>query len=218
MLHSPEVPPQEKTHADISLLFVRKPIMLLFAAWGALMVIAALSLVGLLNPNQNQDSDFWSESQSETVTTNNSPIIIPPSANAEVEAEGEESLPGFIASPEPVAEVASASSSQIPLWTFGAIALGCASGSLLLTFAMQKSSPPPLRSKKVKVKRVAKKPPVSPQKGRKTASRNYSPSEDPQVTILSNEFAHPLDSDQENLAAEMDLRKSQSLSSLLQNW
>jgi len=128
----------------------------------------------------------------------------------------------------------STSQEDLPLSLFGAITLGCAATSVLVTQALKRStsrSQPPKRLKQAatvrKKRRVPSKkqrPPV-PRNSEPVAPSSTSPTLDKRVpnsskqlarvTILPPEQRHPLDVDERGLAEMMDLRKQQSLGSLI---
>jgi len=122
---------------------------------------------------------------------------------------------------------------DLPLSLVGAVALGCAGGSLLITQALRQTSnrrqaPKRLRSatnSRKKRQNPAKKRRSAPKTRQPVASKpnlvaleNRLPTIDnrlTQVTVLSPEESHPLDGGNQNLADVMDLRKRQSLASLM---
>jgi hypothetical protein len=149
--------------------------------------------------------------------------------------EQDEPVPPPVAS-EPVAASPQASSS-IPLWVLGAIALSCGTGSLLLWKRLNRpSSPPQLRarhkhfsarvmptqaassqrhqSRKRHTKRVLPVPVPVPSL---TTVKPVSVSTEPVVTVLPPEQSY-IDRREADLAEMMDLRKQQSLASILRNF
>ena len=128
---------------------------------------------------------------------------------------------------------------------FSAVVLGCAGGSLIVTHALKQSSQRHRLSKRSKSSAIVyqqrsltakRRRPSAPKKVHPVASippqhksqpksqENIQPNTQPnipsnveqtQVTVLSPEDNHPLDSKPESLAEMMDLRKRQSLKSLI---
>lgn len=114
---------------------------------------------------------------------------------------------------------------DMPLSLFGGILLGCAAGSLLVTQALRYSTQPqPSKrlgsSAAVRRKRrnaAKKRQAVSSSLQRveaKPVSQTLS-HQQAQISVLPPEERLPLDGEHENLADLMDLRKQQSLSSLM---
>lgn len=126
------------------------------------------------------------------------------------------------------------SESGIPLWVFGAIALGCAGGSLIVSRLLV-SSPSATRRRGParKTKPVLKAQGARPSKRkvrtaqapgpkgrrrvpvRSPASQTMAPAPQPMVTVLAPEESHPLDWGETSLAEAMDIRKRRPISSIL---
>jgi hypothetical protein len=127
---------------------------------------------------------------------------------------------------------------NLPLSLLGAIALGCAGGSLLLTQLLKYSAESYQDSRRLKpVGTIRKKrrnpPPKSrsvPKPPQPVSSQSNSPKSQgvnkpivtnerslAQITVLPPEQSHPLDGGKESLADMMDLRKRHSLSSLMRD-
>lgn len=122
---------------------------------------------------------------------------------------------------------------DFPLWLFGSIALGCAGGSLLITYFLIQSNQSSQFQKRLKpvgtIRKKRRNPdqvsrPVvrEPQGGENHPNNqtlnNYSTETEQQltqITVLPPEHNHPLDGGRENLADVMDLRKRYSLTSLM---
>ncbi len=122
---------------------------------------------------------------------------------------------------------------DLPLSLIGAVALGCAGGSLLITQALRQTSNRRQAPKRLKSVVNSRKKRQNPAKKRRSAPKtrqpvaskpnlvaleNQLPTIDnrlTQVTVLSPEESHPLDGGNQNLADVMDLRKRQSLASLM---
>jgi len=122
---------------------------------------------------------------------------------------------------------------DLPLSLVGAVALGCAGGSLLITQALRQTSNRRQAPKRLRSATNSRKKRQNPAKKRRSAPKTRQPvSSKPnlvalenqlptidnrltQVTVLSPEESHPLDGGNQNLADVMDLRKRQSLASLM---
>jgi len=122
---------------------------------------------------------------------------------------------------------------DLPLSLIGAVALGCAGGSLLITQALRQTSNRRQAPKRLRSATNSRKKRQNPAKKRRSAPKTRQPvSSKPnlvalenqlptidnrltQVTVLSPEESHPLDGGNQNLADVMDLRKRQSLASLM---
>ena len=122
---------------------------------------------------------------------------------------------------------------DLPLSLIGAVALGCAGGSLLITQALRQTSNRRQAPKRLKSAANRRKKRQNPAKKRRSAPKTRQPvASKPnlvalenrlptidnrltQVTVLSPEESHPLDGGNQNLADVMDLRKRQSLASLM---
>lgn len=124
---------------------------------------------------------------------------------------------------------------NIPLSLLGAIALGCAGGSLLLTQLLKYSAESYQDSRRLKpVGTIRKKRRNPPPKSRPVPRPPQPVSSRPksqvvnkpivtqdrslaQITVLPPEHSHPLDGGKESLAEMMDLRKRHTLSSLMRD-
>jgi hypothetical protein len=140
----------------------------------------------------------------------------------------------LVSTPKPVTTVHKFTAKpDLPLSLIGAVALGCAGGSLLITQALRQTSnrrkaPKRLKSaanSRKKRQHSSRKRRPAPKTRQPVASKpnlvaleNQLPTRDKpltQVTVLSPEESHPLDGGNQNLADLMDLRKRQSLASLM---
>lgn len=126
--------------------------------------------------------------------------------------------------PAPAAVQVSSPREDLPLSLFGAIAIGCASGSFLFIYILKNSARSHQASRRLnspatitKKRRQVKKRPVAITKPvTTTAIRPLAPEQKrSQITVLSPEESHPLDQGDESLANLLDLRKRQSLDSLM---
>jgi len=127
--------------------------------------------------------------------------------------------------PAPAAVQVSTPREDLPLSLFGAIAIGCASGSFLFIYILKNSARSHQASRRLnspatitKKRRQVKKRPVAKvsQPVTTTAIRPLAPEQNlSQITVLSPEESHPLDRGDDSLADLLDLRKRQSLDSLM---
>jgi len=216
--------------------FYSRPLIFWGGLWIVLLTVGGVAAKGLLSPgpveHEKSGSEFISQraAEPESFSNTSNPSKIQPTPST---------LPTFTRTtkPSPTVKVAPPPpkapqpSTGVPLWLYGAIAFGCTAGLGLIYLGFQRSvsSRKPVKrtgtkSKPVPTAKVRKKPPASPQK-RRTAppvARTQSPVVpepvyimEPTVTVLSPEESHPLDWGEQTLADMMDLRKRQSLSSLL---
>jgi hypothetical protein len=204
-----DVHPQRKSPSAIFLLISRYPLLVLGLGWAMIMVVATFGLATLLSPKQKFDqTEFFSpptevSPSPQTITTPVTPDSTP---------DPDSNLPVFTSPADSLEPEETSTASPLPLWTLGAIAMGCAGGSFLLTIALKQVSAN--STKRRKAKRKSKK--------RSPSSRRVSPAQqsikpEPQITVIPSDVTHPLDTDEQNLATEMDLRKRHSLSSLLRD-
>ncbi len=124
------------------------------------------------------------------------------------------------------------SESGIPLWVFGAIALGCAGGSLVVSRLLTASPSAPTRRRgparktnkpvlKAQTRQPKRKVRAQKPQGRRQAPlrspapQNMAPASQPMVTVLAPEESHPLDWGETSLAEAMDIRKRRPISSIL---
>ncbi|MGB5963186.1 MAG: hypothetical protein WBG73_21295 [Coleofasciculaceae cyanobacterium] len=127
--------------------------------------------------------------------------------------------------PAPAAVQISTPREDLSLSLFAAIAIGCASGSFLFVYILKNSARSHQASRRLnspatitKKRRQVKKRPVA--KVRQTATTTAisplaSEQKRSQITVLSPEESHPLDQGDDSLANLLDLRKRQSLDSLM---
>lgn len=128
--------------------------------------------------------------------------------------------------PAPPTVQVSAPREDLPLSLFTAIALGCAAGSFLFVYVIKNSAHSHQSSRRLnstatitKRRRQVKKRPVATKIIRQpvtsVALAPLRPEEKSQVTVLSPEETSPLDRGNDSLAEMLDLRKRQSLESLM---
>jgi hypothetical protein len=127
--------------------------------------------------------------------------------------------------PAPAAVQVSTPREDIPLSLFGAIAIGCTSGSFLFIYILKNSARSHQASRRLnspatitKKRRQVKKRPVAKitqPVTTKTLQPLRTEQKRSQITVLSPEENHPLDRGDDSLANLLDLRKRQSLDSLM---
>lgn len=151
-----------------------------------------------------------------------------------------EPQPTPVTTQKPV-KTSSQTSSYPHLWLFGAVALSCVAGSLVIYKRLNSSQPHQRRlrssgralTRRQQRKRTIKALPSERNSRSTTRQRQTSsistavesplPStpvldkSEPVVKVLTPEESQPIDSGEESLAEMMDIRKQRSLSSILQN-
>jgi hypothetical protein len=119
---------------------------------------------------------------------------------------------------------------RIPLWLFGAIALTCTAGSIVVskhlapverTYRRPKRMAPQAAKRRAAKRSRAPIAPPSRQSCRQTSRPPMAKSLPPQavkvpITVVPSEANHPLDWQDESLADVMDLRRQRSLSSWME--
>lgn len=194
-------PEQQYPPHPLKLLIQKHP----FAFWGGLWVVligvGSVATLGLLNPGP-----IAQDTPKPTPAPASVPIVTPPKED-------------FAFNPS--------------LSVFGAIAIGCATGSVLFTYVLLNSSHSHGSSRRLRsVATISKKRRHSPKKRHPVARTTHPVAAQPvvqtldvrlttfnhqmtQVTVLSPDEIHPLDRGEESLAELLDLRKRQSLASLM---
>lgn len=188
--HSPE---QLHREHPLKQLIQKHPFFLWSGLWMTLIVVGSAATLGLLNPG---------------------PI--------------EQNTPK--PTPAPAAVQVSTPKEDLPLSLFGAISIGCISGSFLFIYVLKNSAQSHQSSRRLSTAATASKKRRRPEQRRRAASAtppstspsvlpnlNTSTSNDKltQVTVLAPEESHPLDGRSSSLADLLDLRKHQSLASLM---
>lgn len=223
MLQSSNNPPTQQYRLQfLHQLVNRYPLAVVSGIWLALVLMSGVAVLGLLNPGSIEQQE-----QSTPIPTEETilePVAIPTPQTIQ------QSTPKSTASTE---------KDDLPLSLFFAIAVGCAVGSLVLTQVLKASTQPRQPTQPPKsAKPVGKKRP-HPSKKRRPVSKSPQPkgstkqtlqivenglsrgdnqhSQLAQITVLSPEEIHPLDGRDQSLADMMDLRKRQSLSSLMRS-
>lgn len=202
MLNPSDNRPAQRLNLDVLIqLSNKRPIAFWGGLWASIILVAAIAATGLISTGPPELEKAEPKPTPTPVFTQGS-------------------------SPEPTAIASSqdAASEGLPMWLYGAIATSCATGTVLILIALRLK---PSRRRRQPLKRsttapaaVRKKRPPSP-KRRPVSSRpmqnppvaTFSPQ--PVVTILPPEETHPLDWGDDSLADMMDIRKRQSLSSLI---
>jgi hypothetical protein len=201
MLNPSNNPPEQQHYRPPLKQFIQKhSLASCVGLWVTLVLVGSMATVGLFNPGPIEQEASNPTPSLETV---------------------QESTPQ------------STAKKDLPLSLFGAIALGClgcAAGSWLLTYALRDTIQPRPSPRRLKpVKTVRKKRRVSSQQSHPVSG---TPQPKPstltlqapidrrlttktQVTVLAPEESHPLDGGEESLADLLDVRKQQSLASLL---
>jgi len=187
-------PEQQHQSQPLKQLIYKHPIVLGTGLWMTLIVVGYFATLGLLSPG---------------------PI------------EQETPKP----TPAPAAVQVSTAKEDLPLSLFSAIAIGCAAGSFLFVYVLKNSARSHQSSRRLSTASTDSKKRRRPSK-RRRVSRATQPVASPvvasievrppipdeklsQVTVLSPEESHPLDRGNDSLADLLDLRKHQSLASLM---
>jgi hypothetical protein len=247
---------------SIHQVFYKHPLFLWGGLWVSLLLISSMAALGLMNPgyivqkrteaiSPGSTQQEQAEAISPGSTQQEQAEAISPSSTQQEQAEAisPSSTQQEQPEPTPASKINQKSLDQrsgftrvpeksddnsVPLWLYGAIALSCSLG-LILIFLSFTYRPRPRKP----IKRVGKnfqptaaktsKNRVPKQRKRLVKKRRLVPSKqrrqpqvptpvfvvDPVVTVLSPEESHPLDWGDQGLAEIMDLRKRQSLTSLL---
>jgi hypothetical protein len=203
MLNPSDNPPEQLHRLQrLKHLIYRHPFAFCCGLWVTLVLLGSFATVGLFNPGS-------------------------------LEQEASKPTP----SPATVLESTPQSTAKkdLPLFLFGAVALGCAGGSLFITYALRLATQRRQPSKGLKpVATVRKKRRPSSKRRRpvprtpkpegteltfQTLDRRVATTNEKltQVTVLPPEESHPLDGGEESLADMLDLRKHQSLASLMRS-
>lgn len=184
--HSPEQPNQSH---PLKLLIQKHPFVFWGGLWITLLSVGGFAALGLITPGP---------------TEQNTPKPTPAPAAVQVSAPRED----------------------LPLSLFTAIAIGCAAGSFLFVYVLKNSARSHQSSRRLnstatitKKRRQVKKRAVAKIISQPVTSVALSPirpqEKTSQVTVLSPEEASPLDRGDNSLADLLDLRKRQSLDSLM---
>ncbi|HEY9802334.1 MAG TPA: hypothetical protein V6D25_18380 [Leptolyngbyaceae cyanobacterium] len=133
---------------------------------------------------------------------------------------------------QPITTITSENSNPLPLWMIVAIALSCASGSLVIFRLL---NPPPQRPQVQKRQaifyqapststRARKQPPViktqpipAPRQTSRPTRRNQA-TKKPIITVMQSEQRNPFEDGKESLVDLLDWRKHNSLTSILQQY
>ena len=180
--------------------------------WGVLVLIGTVATLGLLNPGRMESDKSVPkplvstilESTANKTPQSNSPIISPTEDSSPKEG--------------------------LPLSLFWGLAFGCAAGSLLITHAFRQSTqhhqlikPSKLtrhkkRRRSVNRRRVSPNSPViQTQTTIQTldSSQPLTPNRETEVTVVPDQEINPLDQQEQSLAEILDLRKRESLASIM---
>jgi len=234
---------------SIHQVFYKHPVLLWGGLWVSLLLISSMAALGLMNPGyivqkrteaispgstQQQQAEAISPSdtqqeQAEAISPSDTQQESPePTPTSKINQRSLDQRPGFTRVPE------KSDDSSVPLWLYGAIAVSCSLGLVLIVLSFTYRPQP-----RKPIKRVGKnvqptpaktsKNPAPKQRKRLLKKRRPVPSRqrrqpqvptpvfvvEPVVTVLPPEESHPLDWGDQGLAEIMDLRKQQSLTSLL---
>ena len=238
---------------SLKLLIYKHPFAFCGCLWVALVLLGGVATLGLVNPGPTEKGGYrplpplttfeavtpkpptlkiWKKStlKPSPITSQQEPRPKPSPLTSQPDSAPEQS--SFTSQPD------SAPQQDFPLWLFGAVALGCAGGSYLVTQLLKYSAQGLDNPKRLKpVGMIRKKRPNPSTKTSRSIPREpqqagsqpnvqslnkpvVTPNKNlTQVTVLPPEQSHPLDGGRgrENLAEMMDLRKRCSLSSLMRN-
>lgn len=223
MLHPSNNPPeQQHRFYYLKQLLNDHPFVCCAGLWVTLVALGGVAILGLVNAGPIEPEASLSSSP---VTTFQKAIPIKKLPKSQPKPIEE--------TPSPFVQQDVTPRQDFPLWLFGAIALGCAGGSLLITHLLIQSNQTSSFQKRLKptgtIRKKRRNPdtvsrPVSrePQEGENHLNKltlNNPPAKTgqklAQITVLPPEQSHPLDGGRENLAEVMDLRKRYSLTSLM---
>jgi len=213
--------------------FYTRPLVLWGGVWVTLLVVGAVAAKGLLSAGPVEEKP-----ESELMAQDAAEPAMPDTSSTPAQIQQTPStlptftrVPELLPEPSPKPPKVAQKPAGVPLWLYGAIAFGCTAGSVLISLGFKRATPPRKPAKRGKTKpqpvptakvrkpqqrSAPKRRPVSPT----ARERSPIPAEpafivEPMVTVLPPEESHPLDWDEATLADMMDLRKRQSLASLL---
>lgn len=223
MLNSSNNPPEQQPRFQpLQQLLNDHPFLFCGGLWVMLVVLGGVATLGLLKAGPVEPEASLSSSP---VTTFQKVIPLKKQPKSQPTTI-EETAPPFLQQ-EPTPR------QDFPLWLFGAIALGCAGGSLLITYVLIQSNQSSQFQKRLKPvgtirkkrrnpnplnRSVAGEPQRNEHKSNNPTLKNHPAQTEQQltpITVLPPEQSHPLDGGRENLADVMDLRKRYSLTSLM---
>lgn len=223
MLNQPDKPPIQRFSLVFLYQMVQKyPLAFWGGLWASVITIAAVAALGLVSTGPVEPEESKPVEPMPTVTTVPEPET-PPLPSFTTSQSSETPLPSFTVVPEAPKQP------EVPRWLYGAIALGFVTGTLLIALNLSRSSQRKSLKRSKPTASVRKKTPHPTQKRRpmppKQAAEDFpKPQEVPlmmtnygmtEVTVVPPEENHPLDWGEDSLAEIMDMRKRQSLSSLL---
>lgn len=196
MLKSSDNPPEQQYRPEFLHQLIQNHSLAFWGGlWVTLIVLGSMATLGLLSPSSLKEEVSQPKPTLETIQQ------LPPTSK-----------------PKP--------KEDLPLSLFGGVVLGCAAGSFLVTQVLKHASKRHRSAKRLKpTKRVRKKrrpsakPPRPSPKARHVIETEptypITDYREPSITVLPPEQPHPLDGGKENLADLLDLRKRQSLASLM---
>ena len=215
-------PEQQHRFQPLQQLLNDHPFIFCGGLWVMLVVLGAVATLGLFKAGPIEPEASLSSSP---VTTFQK--VIPLKKLPKSQPEPIEETPSPFLQQEPTPR------QDFPVWLFGAIALGCAGGSLLITHFLIQSNQSSQFQRRLKpvgtirkkrrnpnpISRAVAKEPQTVEHGSNNPTLNNYPAQTAQqlaqITVLPPEQSHPLDGGRENLADVMDLRKRYSLTSLM---
>jgi hypothetical protein len=217
-------PEQQHGLPSLKQLLYNHPFVCCGGLWATLVILGALATLGLFSPGSIEQEasqpSFSPTTVQESVPESPTPMPV------------REPLPE---SPTPPTVRESTPKQDLPLWLFGAVALGCAGGSFLLAQVLTSSAQRSQGPRRLKTVGTTRTRGQNPPKRRRSVPRTPQsvgspssfqiPKQQPartaeqrtQITVLPPEQSHHLDGGKENLSEMMDLRKRYSLGSLMRN-
>ena len=252
MLNISSNSPAELQHRlqSLKLLLYKHPFAVCGGLWVALVLLGGAATLGLFNPGPMEKGvsqplpplttfeKVTAKPPTLKIWKKSTPNPTPLPSQTESRPEPSSFTTSAASAPESssfTTSAASAPKQDLPLWLFGAVALGCAGGSLLITQILKSSALSSDNSRRIKPTGTIRKKRRNPSKTSRPVSRrpqafdsqpNVEQGNHPmattqshltQITILPPEQSHPLDRGREDLAEMMDLRKRHSLTSLMRN-
>lgn len=205
------------------------PIPFLGGMWVSLVVAGYFAAWGLLSPGSMEPEKPPVTTQSAKMVED-SPTGLPDSTAVQGSQQSSTATQDSQTSEGGFTRVRVSSGEEgMPMWLFGALALSCATGTLLIYGSLRNSQPrrKPVKRRETSLKaspttaiRKKPQPPLRRQRLKRPIPVSQPPtsvSNVPVVTVLPPDESHPLDWGDDSLADMMDLRKRQTLASLLRN-
>lgn len=212
MLNSSDHSSEQRNYPQVLQQLVnRYPFVFWGTVWGFLVLIGTVAAVGLINPGQIEPDKSVPKPVVSTVLESTAKKT--PQSNSGIVSPTEDSLP----------------KEGLPLSLFWGLAFGCATGSLLVTHAFRqstqrrqvikpsKSTRHKKRRRSVNRRRVPQnlQPVVQTQAIQTQDSPQTLVHEETEVTVVPDQQKSPLDNEEQSLAEMLDLRKRESLASIM---